>query len=95
MQYTIPTLNPSSAYPGSSVWGLNPNVQQPASSGSNRGVPPNNSVSKQTATGATEGSQGQAYSMRATSTVWGNPALWSLILLVLGVFLLAHEAHVR
>lgn len=96
MQYTLPTLAPSSAYPKTVVAGLNPMVQQQASSGSNRGVPPNNSVSNQTATGAPSdsSSSNQAFAMMSTRTVFGNPALWSLILLVLGVVLLAHEAHV-
>ena len=95
-QFTLPTLAPSSAYPKSVVAGLNPMVQQRASSGSNRGVPPNNSVSNQAATGAPSdsSSSNQAYAMMASRTVWGNPALWSLALLVVGVILLAHEAHV-
>lgn len=96
MQYTLPTLAPSSAYPKTVVAGLNPMVQQRASSGSNRGVPPNNSVSNQAATGAPSdsSSSNQAYAMQATKTVWGNPALWSLALIVLGVIMLGHEAHV-
>lgn len=96
VQGTVETPVPSFAFPGSSINGPGISFNPAYYSGTNTGVPGNNSVGTSDPNASDNVSPAVNYGAAASKRVWyQQPLFWAVVLGVLGVIMLAHVARIE